>query len=321
MSIAIATTVLNPAQNLDIWLDYHLLRCAVIILYLDDPARRGLFEPLCKGRSVLLFDGAQDAPTMSRPSRLLVRQSSNLKHAISYLLEPDHGGVEWLLHIDQDEILFENGHTSWATDPRIGHVTFTNDEAVPLRHSTSNAFADCVWFQANGPEAEPFMAYGNGKSAVRLSTGVEPDGAHRFINFQGDAITLPDNAQAAMAGQGPYPVLLHYPYPSFESWKAKFTLYGRFSDYWMDDEQYPNRLDFMTQSRDQALVALQDQERGGAADPWAEAKRFFETRAFVGEELQRRIADGRVRRFAPFGEARAKEPGREQEGLGEADAD
>ncbi|KAK3997786.1 hypothetical protein QBC44DRAFT_363979 [Cladorrhinum sp. PSN332] len=301
MPIAIATTVLNPAPNLSIWLDYHLQRCAVVILYLDDPARRAKFEPFCDGRSVLLFDGAQDAPTMSPPHRLLVRQPSNLKHAISYLLEhQDRLGVEWLLHIDQDEILFENGCTSWATDSRVGQVTFINHEAVPLRHDPSNAFADCVWFNTNGPDAEPFMAYGNGKSAVRLSPGVEPDGAHRFQNFQGDAITLPDDAQV-------HPVLLHYPYPSFESWRAKFSLYGRFSDFWMDDEQYPNRLDFMLQSRDKALAAMQAQERGDPGDHWLEARLFFEARAFIGEELQKRIADGRVRRFTPFGEPREAE--------------
>ncbi|KAK4466083.1 hypothetical protein QBC42DRAFT_293703 [Cladorrhinum samala] len=299
MSIAIATTVLNPAPNLDIWLDYHLQRCAVIILYLDDPARRAIFEPFTNGRSVLLFDGAQDAPTMSPSNRLLVRQPSNLKHAISYLIEQQEQlGVDWLLHIDQDEILFENGCTSWATDPRVGHVTFINHEAVPLRHEPLNAFADCVWFNANGPDAEPFMAYGNGKSAVRLSRGVEPDGAHRFQKFQGDAITLPDDAQAHQ----PYPVLLHYPYPSFESWRAKFSLYGHFSDFWMDDEQYPNRLDFMLQSRNKALAAMQAQESGDPGDPWSEARRFFEGRAFTGAELQKRIADGRVRRFTPFGE-------------------
>ncbi|KAK3358572.1 hypothetical protein B0T24DRAFT_643876 [Lasiosphaeria ovina] len=313
MSVAIATTVLNPAPNLNIWLDYHLRRCAVIILYLDDPDRRSLFEPFCNGRSVLVFDGAQDMPAMSPPNRLLVRQPSNLKHAISYLLEHGGkwGGVDWLLHIDQDEILFENGHTSWTNDPRVGHVTFTNHEAVPLRHDTSNAFAECVWFNTNGPHAEPFMAYGNGKSAVRLSSGVEPDGSHQFQHFQGEAVTLglpraafgadASDAQAQALDDAAFPVLLHYPYPSFESWRAKFCLYGGFSDYWMDDERYPNRLDFMLQSRDQALAALQALKRDGAAagDPWAEARRFFETRAFVGDELQRRIADGRVRYYAP----------------------
>lgn len=306
MSLAIATTILSPASNFIVWLDFHLRRCALILIYLDDPSKRIVFEQLCKNRPVNIFDGATDEPAMSRPNRLLLRQSSNLKYAISHLL--DHRaqlGVEWLLHIDQDEILYENGETSWQTNSRLGHVTFTNHEAIPLQCDTQNAFEDCVWFNMNGPLAEPFMAYGNGKSAVRLSDGVEPDGAHRFKSYEADAITLPDNRVEAASGtteQAAFPVLLHYPYPSFESWRAKFCLYGEFSDYWLDDKKYPNKLDFMLQSRDKALSALAAQERGDSPDPWAEAQQFFAARIFSGESLQSRVRDGRAGYYAPLGD-------------------
>lgn len=51
-SIAIATTVLKPAPNLGIWLDYHLQRCTVIILYLDALYLVGGYTPE-KTRSIL----------------------------------------------------------------------------------------------------------------------------------------------------------------------------------------------------------------------------------------------------------------------------
>lgn len=87
MPLAIAPIILNPAPNFTAWLDYHLQRCDHILLYLDDPAKQPLFEEICGGRRVTLFVGATDAPTMSRSSRLLLRQMSNLKHAIALLLE------------------------------------------------------------------------------------------------------------------------------------------------------------------------------------------------------------------------------------------
>jgi hypothetical protein len=50
----------------------------------------------------------------------------------------------------------------------LGYATFTHNEAFQLLHDTQNAVVHCVWFNVNCPLAEPFMVYGNGKSAVRL---------------------------------------------------------------------------------------------------------------------------------------------------------
>ncbi|KAH9987848.1 hypothetical protein F4779DRAFT_632326 [Xylariaceae sp. FL0662B] len=257
MSLAIATTVLSPASNFVAWLDFHLRRCALILIYLDDPGKHALFEQLCGNRPVNIFDGATDGPAMSRPNRLLLRQSSNLKHAISHLLDQRlELGVEWLLHIDQDEILFENG------------------ERLPDKRTLAWAtiFADHVWFNTNGPLAEPFIAYGNGKSAARLSSKAEPDGAHRFKLYEGDAVTLPDIGSGAASGAGGLGL----------SWRAKLCLYGEFSDFWLDDKKYPNK-------------------GGDLTGPWAEARQFFATRIFSGESLESRVRDGKAAYYAPFG--------------------
>lgn len=127
------------------------------------------------------------------------------------------------------------------------------------------------------------MAYGNGKSAVRLTRGVAPDGPHRFTGFEGAAITLP--------GDGP--VILHYPYPSSKSWVAIFTLYGDFSNYWLDDPEKPNLLQFMLQSRDKVQAALEKND-------WTEAREFFARRTLDDDSLKRSIASGRVRRYSPL---------------------
>jgi hypothetical protein len=101
MTLAIVTTILNRAAGFVAWLDFHLQQCALIILHLDDSSKRALFEELCSGRSGIMFDGATDEPSMSRPNRVLLRQSSNLKHAISHIYDNrPYLGVEWRLHID-----------------------------------------------------------------------------------------------------------------------------------------------------------------------------------------------------------------------------
>ena len=327
MPLAITTTILNPAPNFTAWLDYHLQRCDYILLYLDNPAKQPLFKEICSGRRVTLFVGATDAPTISRSSRLLLRQMSNLKHAIALLLEQPqllvgegiagrniqaanatangkNDGDEdswWLLHIDQDEILYDNnGDTSWRSQPNIRHVTFTNHKAIPINNDTQDSFQDCVWFTVNREEVL-FMAYGNGKPAVRLCRGVETDGVHRFKGYTGAAMTLPlpqtasseQPSRRTQHEQQEWPVLLHYPYPSFEAWAAKFTLYDAFSDYWLDDERYPNMLKFMLQSRDQVQAAL------GRGD-WSAAKAFFTARVLSQEGIARGVCAGEIRRYGPI---------------------
>ena len=109
MPLCVVTTILEPAPNFVSWLDYHLRRCSLIIIYLDDTTKRPLFEQLCSSCAVKLFNGSMDAPAMSRSNRLLLRQASNLEHAINYLLELGGTALHaqdsrfdewWLLHID-----------------------------------------------------------------------------------------------------------------------------------------------------------------------------------------------------------------------------
>ena len=183
--------------------------------------------------------------------------------------------------------------------PNIGHVTFTNYEAVPIAHETHDVFVDCAWFHVNGDK--PFMAYGNGKSAVQVSPGVAPDGVHYFKGYKGNAITLPaatsDPIEHADGKGGdarqPYPVLLHYPYPCFSVWAAKFELYGSFSNYWLDDERYPNKLDFMLQSRDIVQNALKSGD-------WTEARQFFHAKVLSWDEIQRGVKNETIRSYVPF---------------------
>ena len=284
MTIAIATTVLYPTTSFITWLDYHLQRVELVLIYMDDITQRPIFEVLCGDRPVLLFEGASDAPSMSPSSRTILRQSNNLKHAIAHLLAH---GTTWLLHIDIDEILWENGDTNWSLQPNTGCVTFTNHEAVPPRLGTDRPFHDCVWFKVNGckPGTQlPFMAYGNGKSAVRLRPGVAPDGPHSFQGYNGKHITMP--------GEGG-PVLLHYPCVSFEAWAAKFKQYGDFSDFWFDDPDKPNYIQFMLLSRDHVKKALESGD-------WKPARAFYESMTIDDEACQRAVSSGQIRRYAPF---------------------
>ncbi|KAI6089596.1 hypothetical protein F4821DRAFT_58302 [Hypoxylon rubiginosum] len=283
ISIAIATTILHPSPTFLAWLDYHLRWVQHVVIYMDDANERSEFVRLCGDRPITLFEGSQVAPEMTPESRLIRRQMENMKHAIAYLTE---GGYTWLIHIDPDELLYGPliESRAWAQDPEVGLVTFPNHEALPVSFETSDPFRDNTYFWVSGMDGNAnFLAYGNGKSAVRLGRGVKPRGAHWFDGYVGRASTTsPGEA-----------VLLHYPYPSYGSWLRKFNHYGAFPDHWFGDRAAPKIMDFMLQSRDVA----QEAHRTG---DWAKAKAFFSGRIPDPESRDRAISQGKIRLYTPF---------------------
>lgn len=283
ITVAIATTVLHPGPSLTTWLDYHLRWVQHVVIYMDDPNELPVFEQLCENRPVTLLKGSQVEPKMTPESRLIRRQMANMRHAIDLLKE---GGYTWLLHIDLDELLLGplvDSH-AWTRDPKVGLVTFTNHEAIPVDFETSSPFTDCVYFWVNGVDRNSkFLAYGNGKSAVRLGPGVEPRGAHSFSGYNGRAL-IPSGEEA---------MILHYPYPSYEHWLRKFNFYSQFSDHWFGDRQAPKILDFMLQSRD----AVQGAHKTG---DWASTRAFFSKRVLDPASIKEAISEGKIRQYVPF---------------------
>ena len=283
ISLAIVTTILSPDHTLQIWLDYHLRWVQLVVIYMDDPNERPLFERLCGNRPVALLDGSQVEPTMTPESRLIRRQMANVKNAIAYTMQR---GYDWLLHMDIDELLYGSlwESSAWAQDSEVGLVTFINHEALPVDFETSNPFRDCKYFWVNGVDHNShFTAYGNGKSAVRLRPGVAPRGPHSFSGYAGRAFTPPDGEA----------MVLHYPYPSYDSWLRKFKHYGRFPDNWFGDRRAPKIMDFMIRSRDAVQMAH-------ATNDWESARAFFEKHILDPRSRIEAISSGKIRQYTPL---------------------
>ncbi len=289
MPIAITTTILRPDASFSSWLNHHLRRVDLILVYMDDPdnALEDLDRLRGDRQQVIFRNGSQVAPEMSPESRIMMRQQINTGDAIAYLLDRD---FEWILHIDSDELLFEpggEGSNSWSRRRDVGSVRFTNHEALPLSTASENVFEDCTWFRINSDNASRrrFMAYGNGKSAARLTRRVAPAGPHDFSGYRGQVYEPP--ADEVM--------ILHYPTPTYERWVAKYKQYGDFGNYWYGDERSPNRVEFMLKSRD----VVQDAVKSG---DWRKARAFWDERVMTeGSEMWRNeIKAGKIRRYEPL---------------------
>lgn len=277
-TLGIATTILRPAPSFLIWLDYHLQHNTdLFIVFMDDPTERANIERAVQGRPVVLLEGSKVHPEMTPESRLILRQDANNNAAIEYALTRN---LTWLMHIDIDELLYEDGDQSWRDEEGIGEVSFVNHESVPLRHESTNYFAECHLFKVNNRRL-PFMAYANGKSAVRLSPGVQGFGPHEFWGYRGERKWVTS------------PMILHYANPSFESWVAKYRFYGDFPDYWYDDPSQPNGIHFMLQSRDQLQAALK-------TGNWDDARNFYYSMIPDENDTEELIRRGDLLRIDPF---------------------
>ncbi|KAK5742525.1 hypothetical protein LTR17_003328 [Elasticomyces elasticus] len=288
-SVAITTTILCPDASFTTWLDYHLQRAKYIMVHMDDPENtRETLEQICSTRpNVILLNGSQTRPEMTPESRIMLRQHDNVLEAIMYFLDPAHPAA-WLVHIDTDELLYEPGgetERSWNRHQEAGSIKFTNHEALPLMEEVDDPFVSCTTFRVHSGGTKHFMAYGNGKAAVRLSNRVAPFGPHAFTGYRGELYKVP--AEEAM--------VLHYPTPSYERWVAKYKHFGQFGDYWYSDPTVPNKMDFMKKSRDVVQAAVKSGD-------WTEARAFWDS--WVPKDgtsgWREDVENDRVRKYEPL---------------------
>ncbi|KAF4550684.1 Hypothetical protein D9617_16g014720 [Elsinoe fawcettii] len=290
MSIALVTTALAPGLAFSTWLSYYLQYVSLIIIYLDNPASHDLFASYVEGLPVILLPGSQKSPSLTPESRIMLRQGDNVSDAIDLLLNSaEYEHISWLLHFDMDELLyFPSRPAEWNLDNLAQGspaLHFSNHEAVPLSGKVTDPFKECTHFLLNR-RGHNFIAYGNGKSAVRLKHGVKPHGPHYFRGWG-----MRESARNVPIEDA---VLLHYPNPDFESWKRKFQHYGKFSDYWYGDEKMPNRVEFMLRSRD---VVAEAEKTGN----WEEAEKWFRQWTYDRDRLDTAMNNGEIESFEPVG--------------------
>jgi len=274
--MAIVTTILSPDPSFPVWLEYHLRRVDCILLFLDDPSKTAIFEELVGDRRVVLFNGSTAQADMTPESRLIWRQDENNDVAIQFA-QANH--IDWLLHLDVDELFHDQHNSTWQTLPDVGMVRFYNVEAVFLPYEIDNYFDDCRLFKPHDGDL-PYSAYVYGKSAVRVTPNVRSDGPHEFAGYDGKDIIVRN------------PVILHYPTPTYERWVAKYRHYGNFSDYWFDNPDMP-LIPFMMESRDVIRSAFMSGD-------WEEAREYYISWIPDAASVLGYLESGDLVRFSPL---------------------
>ncbi|CAN0133418.1 unnamed protein product [Discosporangium mesarthrocarpum] len=131
------------------------------------------------------------------------RQTLNAEEALNAAAKI---GLNWLLHIDIDELFYSSEasikpHFSMLEDLGVEQMTYANHEGVPCREDVSNFFTEVGLFRINHlvlslsgavgecmefwrrrrKHGQYLLAYDNGKSAVSVQPGtVLPESVHRW---------------------------------------------------------------------------------------------------------------------------------------------
>jgi hypothetical protein len=289
VSLAIVSTVRTPAlAPLRSWLRHHRALGFDRLYLFFDPGDVGIPEASAtEGAEVVIVDDAYRArlaehpwarayapalfetgARVTSPDALTALQLCNMAVGLD-LARRD--GARWLLHIDVDE-LFCAGDMTAVEHYRlldalaVGQARYINHEAIPAREEHDDYFAEITLFKRNPAEVpagvfEPlrafweqrqgyFLAYGNGKCAVRVIDGVTPATAHGF--------RLPTVALGRAALSTPF--ILHYPYASFERYWEKHVRLGNFRGDVMLGERW-SPPEFLLAARDLVLGGQREEAR------------------------------------------------------------
>ena len=216
---AVVCTVKDWSALGDSWCTYHLaIGFAHLYVYFDDPrelAQLGLSERFPAERLTAVPHDARLRAAwaqMAGASELLphadaevqIRQQLNARHAMGLAVQR---GVNWLLHIDADE-LFDPGasaadapsHFARLDECGIDTFCYMNHEAVPEATSVVDPFREVTLFKRclelversdaarravdlwqSRHEGCYFYYYDNGKAAVRVSAGARPLSVHEWL--------------------------------------------------------------------------------------------------------------------------------------------
>lgn len=214
---------------------------------------------------------------------VISRQVFGIEAALS---QAKRDGMEWMLHIDVDEVFYHPSTLAEDAPPldarfyfasvpeEVDEVTFLNLEAAPEVDTMHDYFKQVTLFKRPPSSVDAdhlarhwqhdrrqnchYVAYTNGKSAVRLNRGgtVIPAGSHRYIEAPGSGRKLLRHTATIDRD----PCILHYVNCGYEQWLIKYQVIGPFPDRWFGQVLIP--LHFHLKSRDAVHYGEAGEARG-----------------------------------------------------------
>ena len=247
--LAIVSMMRNPGELLRDFVHYHRnIGFSRFYILFDDPRdpdieiARSLDDVVAIGVDERvreqwkdLYHYADSAPYVD--NTVGARQMLNIEYGTRQAIRD---GMEWLLHIDIDELIRVKGndmqsHVGELVRNGYERANYLNYEGIPVRRDTENYYREVKVFKkpvkllarqgitrkGTWPgHRRYFNFYVNGKSMTRLDHDTVPLGAHRWKNLSRKtrSVTLFN------------PCILHYAVCGYSHFRLKYAHRGNFSD-------------------------------------------------------------------------------------------
>ncbi len=277
MRIALVCTLRRAQPVLQSWLAHHRqLGIEDFYLFVDDPEELADYRQHALPGVHFFARGAElEAQWQTTPlwdffkaylDEVYARQCLNVDLTMALART---AGVDWLVHLDIDELLCIAGRwpslqVFFETHQHCDMVHFTNHEAVPEAWHIEDYFAEVTLFKRNPGMLNAaqmntvrqhfgdryFFAYTNGKSAARLAGSCTRSyGAHEFVPCERRLRTSEI-------------CVLHYPQCGFNWYHNKFATLGAFKDRLLGLIDIVSTHPFLANSRAAAVEgSIHDQTR------------------------------------------------------------
>jgi hypothetical protein len=260
LNLAIVATISDSRDSIEEFIHYHLsIGFSKIYLFIDDNDEQVLLT-LKNHSQVAVFP--RDEALAARwekyynfhnsekrnliHTEVMVRQELNFFVAFGLSKIDD---VDWLIHIDLDELFFPNGndlqeHFKSLQRRNFRGMTYLNYESISTEINAPNIYLSAEYFKINyfwkkhwffSKAQQEFIKrctwlrekffnfYQNGKSSISTYG--------REVRFY-DVHSIVGDGHRKLGGKSD-PLILHFPCARFADFVAKYSRLGNFSDIWM----------------------------------------------------------------------------------------
>jgi hypothetical protein len=235
MLICTVSTVRAAQTELKMFVNYHLNRGVDrMFLFFDDPADESIAHFRNDNRLACIRCDAAHWAALQLPDRSSIEERQ-IRNASLALELARREGIDWIIHIDSDELVFTpeqqlKFHLHRAEE-NVDAITFPTLEALPKLRYTQHFFEGIHWFKNAKsiiPHAEAiarvmgcrrvfeygyFRGHTTGKTAIRVRSSVAGIGIHLPTPHEGEELRIKNSSEA---------FVLHFDCCTFDDWKMKW---------------------------------------------------------------------------------------------------
>lgn len=260
LKLGIVTTIADARDSIDAFIFYHQqVGFNYFYIFIDDNDQDVLLK-LSKYPQVQVFlkdqslraAWEQHLECLGEEKKNLIDKEVMVRQELNFYVAfhlARGQGVDWLLHIDLDELFYPNGHNvedyfAHLQLNDIASVTYLNYESISTELESENIYLSASYFKINHfknrhwfytteqkeffkhnnwLKEKYFLYYQNGKSSISTFSGK--------ITFY-DVHSIAGEGKRKM-GNHKDPIILHFPSARFSDFVKKYKRLGDFSDKWL----------------------------------------------------------------------------------------